>query len=134
MSTLLTVALVALAIYLAFIVALLVAGRRTDARAWAGFIPDCIVFGKRLMTDPETPRSSRVLLGALIAYLALPIDLVPDFLPVVGQLDDAVVVALVLRRILRIADPDTIQQRWPGPPQSLALILKLAGRPVDYRT
>ena len=73
---------------------------------------------------------------ALIAYLALPIDLVPDFFPVVGQLDDAVVVALVLRRILRTADRDTIEQRWPGPPQSLALILRTERRAtaVDYRT
>lgn len=126
-STLLTVALVALAIYAAFIVALLLAGRRTDARAWAGFIPDCIVFGKRLMQEPTTARSTRLLLMALIAYLALPIDLVPDFIPVVGQLDDAVLVALVLRRILRTAEPDTIERCWPGPARSLALVLRLSG-------
>jgi hypothetical protein len=71
---------------------------------WAGFIPDCVILFKRLLGDPMVPRGSKFWLGGLILYLAMPIDLVPDFVPIAGQLDDAIIVALVLRLVLR----------WPG--------------------
>jgi uncharacterized membrane protein YkvA (DUF1232 family) len=66
-----------------------------SARGWAGFIPDCVIFFKRLLGDPMVPRGSKFWLGGLILYLAMPIDLVPDFVPIAGQLDDAIIVALV---------------------------------------
>ena len=73
------------------------------------------------------------MLVALAIYRAFivapPIDLVPDFFPVVGQLDDAIVVAHVLRRILRTSERETVAHCWPGPPQSPALVLRLAARP-----
>jgi uncharacterized membrane protein YkvA (DUF1232 family) len=116
----------AAALYAALVVALLAAGRRTDARAWAGFIPDCIVLVKRLVGDPGVPRSRKALLIALAAYLALPIDLVPDFIPVAGQLDDAIVVALVLRSVLRAGGPDLLREHWPGPERSRAVVERLA--------
>src|SRR4051812_3842393 len=68
----------ALLIYGAFVGVLLVAGRRTDARALAGFIPDCIVLFRRLLADDRIPRSRKALVLGLIAYLAMPFDLVPD--------------------------------------------------------
>ena len=71
-----------LVLYAAFILWLLLAGRRQDARALAGFIPDCIVLFRRLLGDRRVPRRSKLLLAALIAYLAMPFDLVPDFIPV----------------------------------------------------
>jgi uncharacterized membrane protein YkvA (DUF1232 family) len=111
-------------LYAGFVLALVAAGRRTDARAWAGFIPDCIVLLKRLIGDERVPRGRKLLLGALIGYLALPIDLVPDFIPVAGQLDDAIVVALVLRSVLRAAGEAPIREHWPGPETSLRLILR----------
>jgi uncharacterized membrane protein YkvA (DUF1232 family) len=117
----------ALLIYAAFVVALVVAGRRDEARAFAGFIPDCVVLARRLFSDPEVGRGSKVLLGGLIAYLASPIDLVPDFIPVAGQLDDAVVLALVLRVVLGGAGQDRIATHWPGPASSLATVQRLAG-------
>jgi Uncharacterized conserved protein len=80
-----------------FVALLYASGRREDARALAGFIPDCIVLVNRLLHDPRVPRRRKVLLVALIAYLALPFDLVPDFIPVAGQLDDVIIVVLVLR-------------------------------------
>ena len=80
---------------------LVVLGRRGDARALAGFIPDCAVLFKRLLGDPRVARWRKGLLVAMIAYLAMPIDVVPDFIPVAGQLDDAILVALVLRTVLR---------------------------------
>jgi uncharacterized membrane protein YkvA (DUF1232 family) len=61
----------------------------------------------------------------LVAYLAMPFDLVPDFIPVAGQLDDAIVVALVVRSILRAAGEAPIRQHWPGPEASLRLIMRL---------
>ena len=91
----------AAALYAAFVLALVVAGRRDAARAVAGFIPDCIALVRRLLADPEVPRRHKLLLLALIAYLLCPIDLVPDFIPVAGQLDDAILVVVVLRVVLR---------------------------------
>jgi uncharacterized membrane protein YkvA (DUF1232 family) len=120
--------LAALVVYGIFIGALVLAGRRGDARALAGFIPDCIVLFRRLLGDPRMPRRYRAIVVALLAYLALPIDVVPDFIPVAGQLDDAVVVALTLRAILRGGGLELIEEHWPGPRSSLSLILKLAGR------
>jgi uncharacterized membrane protein YkvA (DUF1232 family) len=117
----------ALALYLACVLALLVTGRRQDARAWAGFVPDCVVLFKRLLGDARVPRGPKLLIGALVGYLALPFDLVPDFIPVAGQLDDAIVVALVLRAVLRGAGKGPVREHWPGPPTSLAVLLRLAG-------
>jgi uncharacterized membrane protein YkvA (DUF1232 family) len=116
--------------YGAVIVALLVAGRRTHARAWAGFLPDCVVLVRRLHADPRVPRSRKALLWLLLGYLALPIDLVPDFLPVVGQLDDAIIVAVVLRLVLRAGGEQALADHWPGPQPSLAVIRRLAFGPA----
>jgi uncharacterized membrane protein YkvA (DUF1232 family) len=112
--------------YAAFVVALVLVGRRSDARALATFIPDCIVLVSRLARDARVPRRRKLLLLALVGYLALPFDLVPDFIPIAGLLDDAIIVALVLRSFVRSGDRDLIRELWPGPEQSLALILRLA--------
>jgi uncharacterized membrane protein YkvA (DUF1232 family) len=115
-----------LAVYAAFVVWLLVAGRRQDARAVAGFIPDCIVLFRRLLGDRRVPPRARLLILALIAYLAMPFDLGPDFIPVIGQLDDAIIVAFVLRTIVRSGGPELVRHHWPGPPNSLGVLLRLA--------
>jgi uncharacterized membrane protein YkvA (DUF1232 family) len=120
-------AIVALA-YAAAVLALLALGRRTDARALAGFIPDCLRLIRRLIADPETMRAQRIGLLALLGYLALPFDLVPDFIPVVGVLDDAILVGLVLRWLLRTRSEVEIRSAWPGPSSSLELVLRAAGR------
>jgi uncharacterized membrane protein YkvA (DUF1232 family) len=103
-------------------------GRRADARALAGFIPDCAVLVARLLRDPRVGRGDKLLLVALGGYLALPFDLVPDFVPVAGQLDDALVAALVLRRLVRSAGPGIVREHWPGPTRSLDLLLRVAGQ------
>jgi len=117
---------VTLAIYAAFLAWPVIRGRHEDARAFATFIPDCIVLVTRLARDPRVPRRRKLLLIGLIGYLALPFDLVPDFIPVAGQLDDAIIVALVLRYFVRAGGEPMIRELWPGPQQSLALILRLA--------
>jgi uncharacterized membrane protein YkvA (DUF1232 family) len=113
-------------IYMLLVLAFVAAGRRTDARAIAGFIPDCVVLLRRLMSDQRVPRRRKALLWLVIAYLAMPIDLVPDFIPVAGQLDDAIIVALVLRALLRGAGEAALREHWPGPDSSLTLISRLA--------
>ena len=97
-----------------------------DLRAVAGFVPDCIVLFARLAKDARVPRGRRWLLAVALGYLALPFDLIPDFIPVAGQLDDAVLVALVLRRVARRTDPELLRELWPGPESSLQIVLRLA--------
>ena len=116
-----------LAAYLLIVLALVVAGRRTDARALAGFVPDCLILFSRLLRDPRVPRRSKVLVASLIPYLALPIDLIPDFIPVAGQADDAILVALVLRTLVKRTDAVVLRELWPGPDRSLAAVFRLAG-------
>ena len=116
-----------LAAYLLVVLALVVAGRRTDARALAGFVPDCVILFSRLLRDPRVPRRSKILVAALIPYLALPIDLVPDFIPVAGQADDAILVALVLRVLVKRTDAVVLRELWPGPARSLLAVFRLAG-------
>jgi uncharacterized membrane protein YkvA (DUF1232 family) len=117
---------VVVAVWAGFVVWLVAAGRRGEARALATFIPDCIVLVTRIARDPRVPRRRKLLLLGLVGYLALPFDLVPDFIPVAGQLDDAIIVALVLRHFVRAGGEPLIREHWPGPEQSLALILRLA--------
>jgi uncharacterized membrane protein YkvA (DUF1232 family) len=114
------------ALYAALVIALLLASRRDSARALAGFVPDCAVLCARLVRDPRVPSRKKALLIGLAAYLAMPFDLVPDFIPVAGQLDDAVLVALVLRSLLRGGGAMLVREHWPGPESSLALVLRLA--------
>jgi uncharacterized membrane protein YkvA (DUF1232 family) len=124
---LLLVAACVLVVYAAFVIVVIVAGRWQGARGVAGFIPDCIVLLSRLLGDPRVPRRHKLLLGALIGYLALPFDLVPDFIPVAGHIDDAVVVALALRVVLRGGGTELLREHWPGPESSLAVVLRFAG-------
>ncbi len=116
-------------LYAIFIVFLYVRGKKEGARAWAGFIPDCVVLAKRLLADATVPRRAKLVIALLVAYLAMPIDLVPDFIPVAGQADDAIVAALVLRYTLRFVPAATLETHWPGPAASLRLVLRLAGKP-----
>ena len=112
--------------YVAFVAILLVAGRRTAARALAGFIPDCLVLLRRLLADGRVPRRRKAMLVALVGYLVMPVDLVPDFIPVAGQLDDAIVAALALRYALRSGGPELLREHWPGPESSLDVVLRVA--------
>jgi uncharacterized membrane protein YkvA (DUF1232 family) len=115
-----------LLVYLAFIASLLMAGRRAEAQALARFIPDCLVLLHRLLRDERVPRRRKIVLLMLLAYLAIPIDLVPDFIPVVGQLDDVLVAAVAIRYALHSGGPELLRRHWPGPEHSLQVVMRLA--------
>lgn len=121
------VLMVLVGLYLVAIASLIAAGRREDARALAGFIPDCAVMVSRVARDRRISLPRRVLLFGVLGYLALPIDLVPDFLPGIGQLDDAVLLGLALRVIVRGGGSELLREAWPGPEASLTLVLRAAG-------
>jgi uncharacterized membrane protein YkvA (DUF1232 family) len=90
-------------------------------------LPDVLRVLKRLATDPAVPRWARIKLFLLLGYLVLPLDLVPDFLPLVGYADDVIIMALVLRSVVRSAGPDSLRRHWPGTAAGLAVIERLAG-------
>ena len=113
-------------LYAVAVAILALAGRRGDARALARFVPDCAIMVRRLAASPESSRAQRLALLALVLYLASPIDLVPDFVPVAGYADDAILVGLVLGWLLRTRGEDAIRAAWPGPETSLAVVLRLA--------
>jgi uncharacterized membrane protein YkvA (DUF1232 family) len=109
-------------LYAAAVLALIAVGRRADARAVAGFLPDCVVLVRRLLRDPRVARRRKLLLALAAGYVLVPIDLVPDFIPIAGQLDDAIVLGLVLRALLRGGSDELLREHWPGPPRSLTLL------------
>ncbi|MBB5139046.1 uncharacterized membrane protein YkvA (DUF1232 family) [Thermocatellispora tengchongensis] len=90
-------------------------------------LPDLVRLLRRLAADRGLPRGVRVRLVLLLAYLAMPFDLVPDFVPVLGQADDAIVVALVLRSVVRRAGIEAVRGHWPGTEDGFRALCRLAG-------
>ena len=78
------------------------------------FLPRFVVLLKRLMTDPRVPRRSKWIVGGVLVYLVSPIDVVPDFVPGLGQLDDVVVVLLALHGLLNRVDEEVVLEHWDG--------------------
>ena len=93
-------------------------------------LPDVVRLVRRLAADRTLDRGVRVRLWLLLGYLALPFDLVPDVIPVLGWADDAVVVALVLRSVVRRAGPGALDRHWPGYPEGLAALRRVARLPA----
>jgi uncharacterized membrane protein YkvA (DUF1232 family) len=87
---------------------------------------DCAVLFKRLLRDPRVPRRAKVALALVVPYLVMPFDLIPDFIPVLGQLDDALLVALVFRYLVRRAGRDVIEELWTGTERGLRIVLALS--------
>jgi uncharacterized membrane protein YkvA (DUF1232 family) len=88
-------------------------------------LPDTLRLLTALARDRALPKGVRVRLWVLLAYLAMPFDLVPDFLPVVGWADDAIAVVLVLRSVFRAAGADVVRRHWPGTPDGLAALWRV---------
>jgi uncharacterized membrane protein YkvA (DUF1232 family) len=120
-----------LLVWLALVVTLAVLGRRrgdpAQLRDALRLLPDVVRLLRRLAAASDLPRGVRVRLVAVALYLVFPLDLVPDFIPVAGYADDVIVVALVLRSVARRAGVDAIDRHWPGTPEGLRALKRLAG-------
>ena len=110
---------------------LLVARPRTAVLQEAlRLLPDTLRLLRRLSLDRTLPRAARLRLWLLFAYLAVPIDVIPDFIPVIGYVDDAILVCVVLRSVVRCAGADAIRKHWPGTADGLAALWRAAGLPT----
>jgi uncharacterized membrane protein YkvA (DUF1232 family) len=90
-------------------------------------LPDVVRLLHRLMSDPALPRRVRIVLALLLGYLLSPIDLIPDFVPVLGYADDAIIAAIAIRSAVRHAGADGLARHWPGTPEGLTVLTRLAG-------
>ncbi|SDU76540.1 Protein of unknown function [Jiangella alkaliphila] len=90
-------------------------------------VPDVLRLMRGLAADRSLPRGVRIRLGLLLAYLAVPVDLIPDFIPVLGYADDAIIVIAVLRGVVRRAGIDAVRDHWPGSQDGFAALTRLAG-------
>jgi uncharacterized membrane protein YkvA (DUF1232 family) len=116
--------------WLALVVALVLARPRGALLTEAlRLLPDVLRLIRRLTADPDLPRGVRIRLGALLVYLALPIDLIPDFIPVLGYADDAIIVTIVLRSVARRAGVSAVRAHWPGTDDGFAALARLTGLP-----
>jgi uncharacterized membrane protein YkvA (DUF1232 family) len=95
-------------------------------------LPDLVRLLRRFAADPGVPRAARVRVWLLLGYLAIPIDLVPDFVPVLGYADDAIIVSLVLRSIVRQAGAPVVRRHWPGTDAGLAALGRLTGLQLSH--
>jgi uncharacterized membrane protein YkvA (DUF1232 family) len=103
--------------------------RGSLAKEAVRLLPDTFRLLRRLAADRTLPRGVRIRLWVGFAYLAFPFDPIPDFLPVIGYADDAIVVALILRSVVRRAGPDALRRHWPGTEDGLAVLWRVARLP-----
>lgn len=118
---------VLLALWLLAIAVLVWTGRKVLAREVVSLIPNVLRLFRDLLRDERVPLGSKALLMVGAVWLASPIDLVPEFLPVIGPLDDVIVAALVLRHLVKRAGPEVVRERWAGDPRTLGVLLRAAG-------
>jgi uncharacterized membrane protein YkvA (DUF1232 family) len=128
MRALLITALIATSVWALIVIVLVISGRRLAAREFATFVPNLGALFYGLLRDPRVPRRSKVLLGFGIAWFASPVDLIPEFIPVLGPLDDAVVAVLILRHVLGAVDREVLAEHWPGDSAVLDRMLRMTRR------
>jgi uncharacterized membrane protein YkvA (DUF1232 family) len=124
--TLLTVLAIVVGVWVVLVVGLFLAGRGGAARQVAAFLPNLIALFRGLRKDPRVPRGSKLLLAFGLVWLASPIDLIPEFVPVIGPLDDAIVAALILRSVARRVGKPVLAEHWRGDPAALDTFFRLA--------
>jgi uncharacterized membrane protein YkvA (DUF1232 family) len=115
---------IGVAIWLLVILVLLALGRKAQARAIAGLVPNLIILFRGLVGDPRVPGMTKGLVWFALAWLVSPIDLIPEFIPVLGPLDDAIVAALVLRYVLRRTALPVLLDHWRGERSTLDVLVK----------
>ena len=116
---------IAAGVWLVAILVLVAVGRRSRARELANLLPNLLFLFRGLLRDPRVPRGAKLWVGFAVLWIASPIDLIPEFIPVVGPLDDAIVAVLVLRHLLRRTDRSVLAEHWRGDASTLDAI---AGR------
>ena len=119
-----------LLIWAVLVLSLVAAGRRSIAGEITAFLPNMVVLFRGLATDPRVPRKAKAALVIGGLYLAFPIDLVPDFIPIAGQADDAIIAAAVLRFVLGSTQRAVLYEHWRGDPHTLDRVLALARVPA----
>ncbi|WP_413542368.1 YkvA family protein [Citricoccus nitrophenolicus] len=125
---LISVALALALIWIVLLVALaFVRPRGAHLKEALRLLPDVLRLIRRLAADPSLPRGVRIRLGLLLAYLALPLDLVPDVIPVLGYADDAIIVTAVLRGVVRRAGIEAVHRHWPDTPDGFVVLCRLTG-------
>jgi uncharacterized membrane protein YkvA (DUF1232 family) len=115
---------IVLAIWLLALVILLVLGKRTQARELTKLVPNLLVLFRGLLKDPRVPNGSKALLWFAVVWLLSPIDLIPEFIPVAGPLDDVIVAALVLRHVVRHTERSVVLDHWRGEASMLEPFLR----------
>jgi uncharacterized membrane protein YkvA (DUF1232 family) len=138
-QTLIGVGIALLLAWFALVILLLLAKPKGPLlREALRLLPDLLRLLRRLASDRTLPRGVRIRISLLLVYLAIPIDPIPDFIPVLGYADDAIVVALVLRSTVRRAGLDAIKTHWPGTDDGFAVLCRLTGltaprrRPTEF--
>ncbi|GIF21881.1 uncharacterized membrane protein YkvA (DUF1232 family) [Actinoplanes tereljensis] len=127
-QALISVGAAVLLIWIVLLIALLAAKPgKVQLAAALRLLPDLLRLLRRLAADPTLPRGVRIRLGLLLAYLAVPFDLIPDFIPVLGYADDAIIVTVVLRFTVRRAGLDAVRRHWPGTDDGFAVLTRLTG-------
>jgi uncharacterized membrane protein YkvA (DUF1232 family) len=116
---------IAAGVWLVAILVLVAVGRRSRARELATLLPNLLFLFRGLLRDPRVPRGAKLWVGFAVLWIASPIDLIPEFIPMVGPLDDAIVAAFVLRHLLRRTDRSVLADHWRGDASTLDA---LAGR------
>jgi uncharacterized membrane protein YkvA (DUF1232 family) len=119
---------VAIAVWLVAIVVLLALGRPSQARELVTLIPNLVVLFRGLLDDSRVPRRTKGWLWFALAWFISPIDLIPEFIPIAGPLDDAIVAALVLRHVLRHTDRAVLTDHWRGEASTLDAIIRFGHR------
>jgi uncharacterized membrane protein YkvA (DUF1232 family) len=114
---------VGIALWLLAVLILVIIGRKQQARELATVIPNLLVLFRGLLRDPRVPRGSKIWLVVAVIWIASPIDLVPEFIPVLGPADDVIVAAVVLRHVLRRTDRRVLAEHWRGDPATLNRIV-----------
>lgn len=133
MKLLLTACIGLAVTYLGLLGALLAARPKGNLLGQAvRLLPDVLRLLRRLAADSNVPRTARLRLSLLLGYLAIPLDLVPDFVPVLGYADDAIIVSLVLRSVVRQAGAPLVRSHWPGTDDGLAALGRLTGLQLSH--
>jgi uncharacterized membrane protein YkvA (DUF1232 family) len=121
---------IAVGVWLLAVLVLVLLGRKSQARELAVLLPNLVLLFRGLLGDDRVPWSSKAWLWFALAWFLSPLDLIPEFIPVAGPLDDAIVAALVLRHVLRRTDRTVLADHWRGEPETLDTILRLGrGKP-----